>query len=439
MRTIKIHLTAYCLLAYCLLASCFHKDVMNDRADDLTQSFIYTGKGGPYIITQETIFQATSKESGGGVTHISGYNECRLTCYDLATGAMLGRVELGEEMECKCEILGVVSDEIWCYSIDAELGLHSRDPKTLELIKAEKDYTGLASVDLARPEWSTITDYYAFDFVAGKMMLTDMQGVHYYFDPVANTAERTENEMPEDDWSPDYLGNNAYFTMDSFASFEGNDDRQKLQWAYEDSTGELSFLDPSFLVDNNEQHAINRLNEQHNGIQSHIDDLKTRRDSILTAHPILSESETYTSWSKMTEVERGLKNEMYTIDRQIEDAQRDLDDLTGPYARDLDYALNDKRYSVLIYSASSVSDTAHAIISCVDCQSKKFTERWHLDLPAFYFDPGKAESAGVFDDGDPEFSYRWADIHDGKLVMIAQLQMVCVDMTTGKKLWEIQL
>jgi hypothetical protein len=70
---------------------------------------------------------------------------------------------------------------------------------------------------------------------------------------------------------------------------------------------------------------------------------------------------------------------------------------------------------------------------------KTFVERWHLDLTSFYYDPDEAEGAGVFEDGDPEFGYRWADIQDGKFVMIAQLQMICIDMKTGKQLWQIPL
>lgn len=38
----------------------------------------------------------------------------------------------------------------------------------------------------------------------------------------------------------------------------------------------------------------------------------------------------------------------------------------------------------------------------------------------------------MFDEGDPDVDYRRADIYDGKFVMIAQGQMICVETATGK-------
>jgi hypothetical protein len=86
-----------------------------------------------------------------------------------------------------------------------------------------------------------------------------------------------------------------------------------------------------------------------------------------------------------------------------------------------------------------VEDTAMAQLSLVDCSSQKFTEKWKLSLTGFYYDSDKAEGAGVFEDGDPEFRYKWAEIHNNTFVMIAQLKMIAIDLSTGKKIWEIQL
>lgn len=429
----------YCALltAYCVLfTSCFHKDVMNDRADDVSQSFIYTGKGGSYIITQELIFQATSKSSGGGMTSISGYNECRFTSYDLATGAMLGRVELGEEIDHACKIVGVLNDQIWCYSIDPDLGLHARDPKTLEVVKKEAELS-VGAIQLSRPEWSRISDYYAYDANEGKLMVTDMQGLHYYYDAKENKFASTENEMPEVEWSPDYLGSTAYFTKEDYISFDGKDDRKKIRWGYDDSTAGISLLKPSFLLDLNEERDRARVQAQIEELTARRNAVQNRVDSLVKLHPVFKEE--YPSWSSMTDEEIDLNSDLRDWRSDVRDIDGDIEDLNKEFGDYEDYALSDTRFGSLVYSANSVSDTARAILTCVDCNAKKFTERWHLDLSSFYFDPDKAEGAGVFDEGDPEFRYRWADIYDGKFVMIAQLQMVCVDMTSGKKLWEIPL
>ncbi len=435
-----IRFTAYCALVivFCALSSCFHKDVMNDAADDVSQSFIYTGKNGSYIITQELIFQATSKSSGGGMTRISGYNECRLTSYDLATGAMLGRVETGEQIDEGMSILGVVNDQVWCYSVDTELGLHYRDPKTMEVVKKESELTALASFSFSRPEWSRILDYYNFEVANEMIVLTDMQGKLYYLDTEKNTIVETEEEMPDDDWSSDYLNSNAYFNADDYISFTGDGDRKKLQWKYEDTTADLPFLKPEVFIDLNEANLYKGEQERISALTAKRDSAKAVIDKLIAEHPVFADE--YASWSKMTSEERELRNEFSAMKRDLEQIEYDLKELTDDFDDHNEYALSDKKYSSLIYSASSVSDTARAIITCVDMtQPKKFVERWHLDLTSFYYDPDKAEGAGVFDEGDPEFGYRWADIHDGKFVMIAQLQMICIDMSTGKQLWQIQL
>jgi hypothetical protein len=438
MRTFQFWLTAYCLLHYCLLTSCFHKDVMNDAADDVAQSFIYTGKNGSYVITQELIFQATSKSSGGGMTRISGYNECRLTSYDLATGAMLGRVETGEQIDEGISILGVVNDQVWCYSIETELGLHYRDPKTMEVLKKESELTALAGFDFSRPEWSRILDYYNYEVANGMIVLTDMQGKIYYLDTEKNTLAETESKMPDDNWMDDYLSSSAYFNPDEYISFNGDADRKRLQWQYEDTTADLPFLKPEVFIDLNEANLYKKEQARIVAMTAKRDSAKAVVDKVISEHPVFADE--YSSWSKMTAEERDFQSVFYTMKRNLEEIERDLEDLTDDFDDSNDYVLSDNNYSALIYSASSVADTARAIITCVDItKPKKFTERWHLDLTSFYYDPDKAEGAGVFDEGDPEFGYRWADIHDGKFVMIAQLQMICIDMKSGKQLWQISL
>lgn len=430
----------YCALltVNCVLStSCFHKDVMNDRADDVSQSFIYSGKDASYIITQELIFQATSKSSGGGMTRISGYNECRLTSYDLATGAMLGRVEIGDAIDEGCKILGCVNEQIWCYSVDDELGLHSRDPKTLEVVKKENEIVSLGKFNFSRPEWSNIQQYYGYEVANNKLVLTDMQGMLYFFNPANDSLTQTEESMPDVQWSADYLSSSAYFGEDEYVSFSGDGDRLKLMWKYEDTTADLPFLKPEVFIELNERKLYDAKMERYNRKVWQVDTLEMRIDSILKIHPNLAPEDV--SWSEIGPDQYEVRNLVNALRRDIESGNRDADEiLEATFAKD--YALNDKRYTALIYSASTVSDTARAILTCVDqTKPKKFVERWHLDLTSFYFDPDKAEGAGVFDEGDPEFGYRWADIHAGKFVMIAQLQMICVDMATGKKLWEIPL
>ncbi|HTF04132.1 MAG TPA: hypothetical protein VK826_08900, partial [Bacteroidia bacterium] len=281
-----IPILALTLTLVLTLSSCFHKDVMNDRADDLSDSFIYSGKEGTLIITQELIFQANSKKSGGGMTSISGYNECRLTSYDFATGAIVGRVELGGQMDATAEVLAVLNDQLWMYSIDPEIGLHCRNPKTLEIIQKETDIAALKGFSFSRPLWSVISDYYGFDPDKNKIILTDLQGVHYEFDPAGTKLVQTEDDLPDEEWYPDYLGGSVDFNKDSALSFDGSDDRQKLQWQGEKNTATLPFLKPEFFLDLNPERKAKRKEEMVAAITRRKDTVQAKLDAIIKEHPV---------------------------------------------------------------------------------------------------------------------------------------------------------
>jgi hypothetical protein len=96
----------------------------------------------------------------------------------------------------------------------------------------------------------------------------------------------------------------------------------------------------------------------------------------------------------------------------------------------------------LVYHASDVTDTAKSIISKVKLNSdSSFTEIWKCNLNGFYFAPDKAIKLGafetVFSKGDPNLRFQWFDIANDKLLVIAQLQITCIDAKTGKILWSI--
>lgn len=426
------------LLSATLVTSCFHKDVMNDPADDVAETILYSGKEGTIILNHEIIFQATSKSSGGGMTRISGYNETRLTSYDLATGAVLARIELGEEQETTYELLGVASDKLWLYTTDAELGIHSRNPKTLEVIDKEQSIKSLSTLKLARPDFAQIDQYYAFDADSGGLFLTDIQGVHYLLNPIDLTIKQTERELPREDFSPDIMTSSAYFEKDKYIAFTGSSDRKKINWNNQDTSAQIPFIKPEVLKDMNPIRIVKRRNDYLGKLQSKVDSIRKKLDSLGVKYEDDELSPREYKWN-VSDEERERERLISQMGYDYRDAVSDLDHEITFASTYEDYALGEESDFALIYSATNVEDTATAQLSLVDCSSRKFTEKWKLNLTGFYYDSDKAEGAGVFEDGDPEFRYKWADIHDNTFVMIAQLKMFAIDLSTGKKLWEIQL
>lgn len=423
-----------------LLASCFHKDVMNDRADDVVTSFVYSGKEGELIITKEEIFQASSKESNGGMTTISGRAEFRMSAYDLATGELTGRADMGDGQEKAFVVLGSSPGKIWLYSIDEELGLHCRNPKTMDLISDEKTICAsgpLKGFAFARPEWSQLDRHYGWKADNGLLMLSDMQGYHYYYDPEKNTLQKTEDEIPDYDWAVTNQGTSGYFSRDEYVSLNG-DGRQKLRYRYEDSTASFSYLDAEFLLDCNPLHAV-ALKKQYADSLSRL--LASWNDSVNILKKRFPDigDEVRPSYSG--------NEELYRATWKLSDYKNKIDDLERELKRSSEKSfkvvdnplLGAESHTIFIMHATDVSDTARMQISSVKMNGHKFTETWTNRLSDFYRDPDKADSKGafetVFSDGDPDFRYQWFELHKGKLIIISQLQMICIDAATGKTVW----
>jgi hypothetical protein len=434
----KTRLFVFLFILAGFFTSCFHKDVMNDPADDIAETILYTGKEGNIVINHELIFQATSKSSGGGMTRISGYNEARLTSYDLETGAVLARIELGEEQETTYELLGVVADKLWLYTTDPELGLHSRNPKTLEVIDKEQTIKSLGPLKLARPGFAQIDQYYAFDADSGALFLTDLQGIRYLLSPADLSVKETERELPREDFLTDILSTNVYFDKDKYIGFTGSSDRKKINWNNQDTAAQIPFINPQVFKDLNPSRTAARRNSYLNKLQSRIDSIRAKLDSLGVKYEEDEIAPREYKWNASDE-ERERERMITQIGYDYRDAVSDLKH-ENTFSSDYDeYALGAESKCALIYSAANVEDTAMAQLSLVDCSSQKFTEKWKLSLTGFYYDSDKAEGAGVFEDGDPEFRYKWAEIHNNTFVMIAQLKMIAIDLSTGKKIWEIQL
>lgn len=434
----RFTLSILCLL---LLGSCFHKNVATDRADDVKTAFIYKGSEGAFIITNESVFQATSKESSGGMTTISGYAEYRITSYDLSTGAQTGRVEMGEGIEKAFVILGATPGKIWVYSIDPDLGLHCRNPKTLAVISDEKALTAsgpLKGFAFARPEWSKLDQHYGWNADNRLLMLSDMQGFHYYFDPEKNTLEKTEDEIPDYDWADDETSSSGYFSKEDYVSLRG-DGQQKLLFKYEDTTAKFSYLNGELLLDVDPKNAAKRRAEYRESLVRETTAWNDSVKMILQQFPVLADANG--GRMRLTEDAYRASWKYDDFKRKLEDIERDKKEAAGPRFEVFGHPLlTDGDGNLFVIHAADVSDTAKMLVTKTQWSGKTFTEKWTVTLPGFFRDPAKADSKGafetVFSDGNPEFDFQWFVLDSGKLILISQLQMICLDSGTGKILWQ---
>jgi hypothetical protein len=125
------------------------------------------------------------------------------------------------------------------------------------------------------------------------------------------------------------------------------------------------------------------------------------------------------------------------ICRNITNLKSDLKSIQTSSSRILDSPLlsEGQNYFYILHSVD-VFDTSRSKLTKLQLIGKSFSEIWTVTLPNLYNDPDKAKAKGafetVFSSGNPQFGYKWFDMEDGKLIIIAQLRMLCLDTETGK-------
>jgi hypothetical protein len=432
------------ILLSVLSVGCFHKDVETDRADDIAGNLIYSGPEGNFVLSKEEIFQANSKSSEGGVTHISGYTEYRLSSYDIATGNQVGRVAIGEMIEEANALIGITPGKVWMFSIDPELGLHYRDPKTLEPKATWKELSqkpGLGSYKPARPDWPLIYQYFALDYARQKLMITDEAGFRYLLDPETLALEKIDATMPEVDWDPTILNSSGEFAEDDRVSLEG-DPRKEISYRGKKTSQDVSFLFGEWLLDMDPLKAAKRDKAKAASLEHNWKSLQDSLSIYSAAHPEATQEPDYMKW---TFDQRRIHDHADDLRRGIEDAKRKIDNSNQRHDPTLDYPLlTTDGKSAYIRHAGVVADTAHAIISRVNLHpDSTWSIAWSATLANIYHNSSKADQAGAFEkvysSGNPEFNYQWAGQFGNYLLYVAQLQMICLDTQTGKILWEKEL
>lgn len=431
-------------IASLLICGCFHKDVATDRADDVQATLLYQGPGGPLILTKEAIFQANSKSSGGGVTHISGYSEFRLSAYDPQTGALRARVPLGEMIKEANALLGVSLGKVWMFSIDPALGLHWRDPKTLA-VGADwptlQKQPGLQGFRPAKPDWPLIDQYFAYDFSTERLVLTDEAGFRYLLDPATFALQKTDQRMPQVEWEAHMLSNTGLNADGAYFSLSG-ETRKTIEGPDTASNPDVNFLFGEFFLATSLQQIGHQMAQARQSFARHRQTLQDSVDKLLAAFPKAgAETDQLTS----DKAEREAWWAFQSLQREIKDVdyeERHLE--TFRTSASSAFLLSEDGTSAYIFHTDLIADTARAHISQVRLQpDKTWRTIWQTRLPSVYHNASKADQAGAFEEvfssGNPSFDYFWADILDGKLILIAQLRMLALELKTGRLLWDVAL
>jgi len=418
------------------------KNVMKDTADDVMEAIISKTNDGTFLVVKEEVFQAVSKSDQGGFRRISGYTEYRISSYEINTGQLVKRVVLGDRKENECTFLGELEGKIWYKSLDKKLGVHARDPKTLEVIITEEkiiETNPFLKNNLSQPEWNSISRYYGFDVLKKMPMVSDNAGYVYCIEPVSLKAEKTTESMKNFDYDNSCTSTSMKMDVKSNITLNGSP-RNSIN-LFSKEIKEPSFLKGDFLKSSNVINTVDANPEFFEPYKKEIEKYLRETDSL---KKILEESDTnMTDKFKKTSLKFGFRNAEKNID-YIKNKIKSAEDNIKRYSDDKLYEIITDDKSVFVISQTDVTDQAKVIISKVKLNRDTTVNlQWQTVLNDIYRDPEKGFDKSsfevVFSKGNPDLKTMRVIDADNKLVFIFMLKATCLEVETGKILWTIDL
>jgi hypothetical protein len=392
----------YCLLmaTFFPLAGCFHKDNKTGSTDNVEDLYIYTGSEGSFIILKETVFHVTSKKRGGGMNVTTGSSTVRLSNYDLATGKLVSRVVIGDLHTKSLQFLGMTANKLWFFSMEKDKGLHSRDPKSLEVLETQEQLaarTAALKQSVREIKFYEVPKYYGFDHDSRRIIYTDISGNKFLFDPVSGQTTATDMRIESRNFSLRFTSSSAYAGYNNTINLQG--DKRKTVHDGKNKPANLSFLEGEFIMAS----------------------LPERKAELK-------------QWM-LTDLEKNRSR--FGYERDYTSAINTVQEGRAYHIAITDSTL--RNYYIL--HQTSISDSAKVMFSKIQVSDDaKLSLLWETTVASIYREPERAEKMGSFEElfakGNPQLKTMWADKVGDRLVFIFNLRTICIDTNTGKILWD---
>ncbi|MFH0894785.1 MAG: hypothetical protein V2A54_10145 [Bacteroidota bacterium] len=428
------------LFSIFVFAGCFHKSVQDGEADNIVKAKIYQFKDGYYLVTLESIFQATSKKSGGGVNVTTGYNDMRITVYDMNTGKIVSRLGTGTMIDHAIEFLGCSEGNIWFYSLDD--GLHSREPKTLEIkITQDKFFEKKPDMkdNLAKCEWYQFNQFFQFNDLTKKLFLSDNQGYRYTVDPNTLVFEKQAEtfKMPNEHRDDPFETNIKFAGID--ISIDG-DLRKQIKVRGKEINSSLTFLDGKFIADRDVPRIFNTINTRFQPLKKEYDRLDARKKEMEAAN----EGKRLRWGDKNYDLQRKVEDSLRDISNEKEELERLIKYITADgHMSSYDQLLSPDSNTFFVFHKTKTAKDANVILSRLQLKNRcELKEMWRVTLLDLFYDPNAAEETDafkkVFSKGSPDFDFQYIEMTNDKLLVVWMLYAHCIDMKTGKVIWKFE-
>lgn len=375
--------------------------------DHMVRTIIFTENKTDYIAFQTNEFKTTDQSYNQGNISTTGITKQRILIYNLNTGHQVAAKSFGtRDSKSAIYLLGYSPGNLWIYSKKYKSGLQSLHPFDLSINTTQATIYASLNTSIGRfldPTWNEIEDYYSFDPIQQKIIITNTDTVHYYIDAQTFATQPITEKIKlgninANNKSLQVIYNNKPLSFEGFNYLN-------IKW------GTNTYETPSFLMG---QFLLNTNKKQK--FDAYYSMLETIALKTNTSQP-----DTLTTYL----------NTKKNMDALIRGFKSDEMLLAGP----------DSSFFVLEKSAEA--GNAVIKINRLTINRQGLKRNWEIAIAGMFYNIYQARDSKDFKTyfGDFMPNSTQSDFYmiNNKLIVIYLNQVCCIDTQSGKILWRFQL
>lgn len=376
--------------------------------DNILKVIFYTDANQSYLILHESHYHVTSGAYEQGNMRSQGYNSSKIIVFNLQNGHIVAQKDMGTmDSVSACFILGCSANNLWIYNHKFKSGVQSLNPITLKRSISQAKIYGKLNTSIGQfmqPEWHKTKEFYAYDEIQQKLIVTNANKKQYYIDINTFSTEPIKEKLLLNIDYNNYLTSDIQF-KDSIWELDGYDLTKFKCGAVE--TAKPNYLYGQFILDQNKLRLFKHFFNIQENIVTNNNTLSTKQNEELK-----------TSQTNIQSIIKGRKSDEVLLQPDVN----------------------------TFFVLSKSKQSADAVIQISKIKSTKFgnfNEQWSVKPPGMFYNVAQARNTVLFRKhfGDiyPEFDYKFIQMHDNKLVVIYLLYVSCIDIDSGEILWQQRL
>lgn len=418
MLNTHIHHVKVLLLLMILLIS-----FRTQAATEIHKSILHHTNDSSYLILHLFNFHATGGSYEKGNLRTTGYNNSEIRVINLTSKKTIAFEKYTEyNFEGAFEVLGVIDDLIWIYSMENKSGLHALSLKTLKkevsqanIYSRMQKWTG----SFIEPEWNEINKYYGCNNYNSNIIITTYNGKTFNVNALTYEVSETKKTSLSNNKSTEYLTKSIYDRKDTLDIYD--------EYVQINNSKSLNtqFQDGSFVIDHNSKRNYKALQLQ----------LSTNKKERQLASDELS----LIRAKKNSVLYASLLAKIEWLNQEFTRINKNLNSLISN-EKTSKFLLKTSNKSFFISSRANKLETSPIAISHISRSDTNLSIEWTLAIDNMYYNVSKAQNSNEFKrffrEFVPDARFFQIEYYNNKLLVIYLMQLCIIDIPSGEISWK---